>query len=702
MGVKEEGGQLKGVWKKTHCARFDHGGCGLKVLVENGKAIRVLPDKSNPWSRGYVCPKGLASVERIYHPDRLRYPLKRVQNQGRVKWARVSWHQALAFISKRLKEIREESGAQAVAFAQGAPKGLEYCMMMRLANIFGSPSVCGTQHVCHWPRELMGRFTCGFLPIPDYDPQTQCVLLWGSNPFATNEEGILGIHLRDVLKNGKTSLIVVDPYRTQLAGIADLWLQIRPGADDLLALGFIHEIIKMGFYDHDFVDQWTVGFEALLDHVQPYSADAVSGPTWVSAEKIRQAAKLYAEASPALLHAGNAVENNGTNTAQTCRALTILMAITGNLDSPGGNIQPTPPNVLSLRKFIGSGQLKKTNDVTVKRYYGISTRLPLIPSSLMIKTINTGKPHPIEAMFLQGTNPLISYAGSSAVFEAMKKLKLLVVSDLFMTPTAAMADLVLPAATNLEYNDIGHYGMPHGYVLSRPKIVDSPGECWSDARMLNELGKYLGYEGYFWEDMQACLDAILAPSGLSYEEFCKIGVLKGKRRDLKYLDKGFGTPSGKVELYSSIMKASGYEPLPSASFYESRSSVYPLLMTSSKPRRFFHSGFRSMGVLRNRKTEPRVRVHPLAARSRGFQEGDVVHVITEHGRIRMKTCITGNVHPDVVTVDYGWWFPEMGEEKLFGWEESNLNMLTSTEPPFDPVLGTTALRAIPCALEKPT
>ena len=146
---------MEGQWLKTHCARFDHGGCGLKVLVDEGKAIRVLPDETNKRSKGYACAKGMASLERIYHSERLLYPLKRKGERGEGRWERISWDQALEYAATELNRIKEESGSQAVAFGQGAPKGLEYLLMMRLANFFGTPNLVTTGHVCHWPTKTL-------------------------------------------------------------------------------------------------------------------------------------------------------------------------------------------------------------------------------------------------------------------------------------------------------------------------------------------------------------------------------------------------------------------------------------------------------------------------------------------------------------------------------------------------------------------
>ncbi|MBN2419420.1 MAG: molybdopterin-dependent oxidoreductase [Deltaproteobacteria bacterium] len=691
---------MEGEWIKTHCSRFDHGGCGLKVLVEKGKALRVLPDKSNPRSRGYVCPKGMATLERIYHPERLLTPLKRRGERGRGEWENISWDHALDIVAEEFNRIKTGFGPQAVAFAQGAPKGIEYLMMMRLANVFGTPNVAGTQHVCHMPRELMGRVTCGFLPVPDYEMPTSCIMLWGSNPYNTNEEGILGIHLKRSLLKDRPELIVIDPHRTDIAQRAGLWLQIKPGSDDFLALGLLNVIINERLYDQQFIEKWTQGFDDLKKHVQAYTPAAVSKETWIPEDKILKAARIYAGSTPALIHWGNALDNNGVNTSQTCRALVILMAMTGNLDAPGGNIQAALPEVMSLRKFIAADHLPIDPDKSIKRYYGVSPGLPLVPSSLLIKTVLSERPYPIKSLFVQASNPLVSYADACTAYKALNKLDFLVVSDIFMTPTAALADLVLPAATNLEYNDIGHYGLPHGYILARPGVIEPRGECWSDMRIINELGKRLGFAEYFWNDSQDILEEIVAPSGLNYAQFVEKGIIKGDKRYYQYRNNGFKTPSGKVEIYSSILKNQGYQPLPAASVNPEAGNEFPLILINSKPKGFFHSAYRSLESLRKRYDKPRIRMHPLTASRYKISDGDSVAIISSQGRIVQNAVLTESLHPEVVMADYGWWFPERGQGDLFAWKESNLNVLTGADPPYDPVLGTTALRGIPCRIEK--
>jgi anaerobic selenocysteine-containing dehydrogenase len=687
-------------WIKTNCARFDHGGCGIKVLLDRGKAVRLVPDETHPRSRGYICPKGMAALERHTHPDRLLYPLRRKGERGGGRWERITWDQALNEAAEAFIRIKKEYGAPAVAFAQGTPKGLEFLLLLRLANIFGSPSVAGTQHVCHMPRELMGRFTCGFMPFPDYESPTSCVVFWGSNPFHTNEEGVLGGMVQRAIREYQPKLVVIDPFATEIARKADLWLQVKPGTDDILALGFLHVIINQGWHDNAFVREWTAGFEALAEHVQAYTPQEVAAATWVREEQVIEAARLYSQSKPAVLQWGNAIENNNTNSSQTCRAMLCLMAITGNLDNPGGNLQASPPKLLTPREFVGIDHFPDKFKVSLHRQFGLSPASPLIPSPLMIKAMLTGDPYPIKSLFIQGTNPLNSYAGSEQVYQALMNLDFLMASDLFMTPTAALADLILPAATNMEFNEIGQYGLPHGYVLARPKIVDPPGECWSDMKIFNELGKRLGLGQYFWDDVEMCLDEIMAPSGLDYAKFCEQGILSAEKHYYKYRKKGFSTPSGKVELYSSLMEKGGYEPLPIPAPARNPDETYPLIMTSAKPRFFFHSGYRHMQSLRRRHGEPKVVLHTETARRYGIAQGDLVVVSTKNGSIQLTAALSDSVHPHVVMADYGWWFPEKGESSLFDWKKSNVNFLTSGDPPYDPVLGTTAMRAIPCRIGK--
>ncbi|MCJ7833019.1 MAG: molybdopterin-dependent oxidoreductase, partial [Deltaproteobacteria bacterium] len=285
------------------------------IEVQEGLIIKIKGDPHCPIGHGYICPKALASAERTVHPDRLTRPLLRQGARGEGKWKPISWTEALQFVAERLNRIRREHGPEAVVFAQGAPKGLEHFVLIRLANVFGSPNVCGPQHVCHMPREIAGLLTLGFFPVPDYEVPTGLILNWGSNLLNSNEEGIISLRMLKSIKRG-ADLIVVDPRKTHLASIAQSHLQIKPGSDIALALGLIHIIIREGLFDHEFVDQWTLGFQELKEQVAEFTPERVADLTWLTPEEIIQTAWTYATSKPAVIQWGNAIEHT-VNSLQT-------------------------------------------------------------------------------------------------------------------------------------------------------------------------------------------------------------------------------------------------------------------------------------------------------------------------------------------------------------------------------------------------
>jgi anaerobic selenocysteine-containing dehydrogenase len=270
-----------------------------------------------------------------------------------------------------------------------------------------------------------------------------------------------------------------------------------------------------------------------------------------------------------------------------------------------------------------------------------------------------------------------------------------------------LADLVLPAATNFEFDDIGHLGLPHGFILARPKIVDPPEACWSDSKIINELSKRLGFSEFFWPDMGQCLDEILRPAGLTFEDFKEMGILRGSWEYRSYEKNGFKTPSGKAEIYSQRLKDWGFDPLPSyrdvQDPLESKtdsSEKYPFILTSAKDAFSFHSAYRNIASLRRLSQDPIVLLHPDAASQRGIREGDWVAIHTKQGSIQQKAALSPDLDPRVLIGSIGWWFPERGDLELSGWKEANFNILTSSDPPFDPTIGTPNLRAIPCQISK--
>ncbi|MCX7816171.1 MAG: molybdopterin-dependent oxidoreductase [Syntrophales bacterium] len=685
-------------WKKTHCARMDHGGCGLLVGVQGNRILKIKGDPEGFLNRGFICPKGALSAERLYHPERLRYPLKRVGERGSGQWVRISWEEALNFIAENLNRLRDTYGARAVAFGVGMPKGLDHFLQIRLANVFGSPNVVASQDVCHAPREITGVHSCGFYPVVDLHNESALIILWGSNITATNEEGEINSLLREQLKKG-TELIVVDPRKIDLCQKARMWLRIRPGTDVALALSMINVIIEEELYDSSFVKEWTVGFSELAQHVKDYTPEKVASITWLSAEEIRTAAHYYAKAKPAAIQWGNPIEHN-IHAFQTVRALICLMAITGNLDVPGGNVEAHDPKIMRLSEFVRADLIPNKRTEMISAHYRVIPRFMTIPPAYFRRAVLNGIPYPVRGFFAICCNPMLSWANSRLTYETLISLDFFAISDMFMTPTTALADVVLPAASHFEFDDIGHYGLGHGYILARPKIVDPPDECWPDMKIITELGKRVSPPELWPEDWHDFLEALLAPSGLSYAQFAEKGYLKGPDRFRGYERDGFKTPTKKVELKLSTADKLGLPPLPSFdTIPEAEDEEYPLILTSAKNRIYLHSSYRWVEKLRRLAPHPQVEIHPQTAASLNIEEGDETVIETRYGRIIQKAHLNPDLHPRVICAEHGWWFPEESSASLYGWEKSNLNMLTSVEK-LGREYGTPNIRALPCKIKK--
>ncbi|HPC73972.1 MAG TPA: molybdopterin-dependent oxidoreductase [Syntrophales bacterium] len=685
-------------WVKTHCGRMDHGGCGLLVGVRGNEIVQVKGDPEGYLNRGYTCFKGRVSADRLTHPNRLRYPLKRAGQRGEGKWQRISWGQALGEIAENLLKIKEKHGARAVGFGAGMPKGLEHLVLIRLANIFGSPNVVGIQDVCHAGREVTGMHTCGFYPVADFHNPTRLMFFWGSNLASTNEEGNIYSQVTAQLKEG-ARMIVVDPRRTELAERADLWLQLRPGTAQALALGIIRVMCEESLYDRAFVEKYTYGFEDLARQAEPYTPEKVEGITWVPAEAIRQAARMYAGAKPATLQWGNAIEHD-VNVFDAARSLVCLMAISGNLEVPGGNVNALEPGIMSLAKFVRADLIPDKRKEMIGAHYGTIPRLMTTPPSLFRRAVLEGKPYPVRGYYGMCTNPMVAWADSKVTYETFKSLDFSAVAEIFMTPTAAMADIVLPVAHQYEINDIGHYGIGHGMILARPKVVDPPEECWPDMKILNELGKRVSPPELWHEDHEEFLEDLVRPAGLTYREFVEKGYLKGPDSVRTYETKGFQTPTGKVELRLSTAEKFRLKPLPEfTGFPEPDDPDYPLLVTSAKSRYYLLSSYRWVRKLREKRPHPLVEIHPDTASRYGIADGDEVIIETRYGAITQRACVTDIIHPRVVSAALGWWFPESSPETQYDWRKSNFNMMTSMEK-LGKEFGTPNITNLPCRIRK--
>jgi anaerobic selenocysteine-containing dehydrogenase len=428
----------------------------------------------------------------------------------------------------------------------------------------------------------------------------------------------------------------------------------------------------------------------------------------VPAETIKELARVYATNRPAVIATGNALEQN-INNFQTNRSIFILEAITGNIGRPGGQIQWAVPPV--IRKHSPEFEMgdKITNEMLAKRLGAEFKIAPIakwaLPQS-MVQGLITGKPYPLHVVYVQGGNFLLSWANAQDTYKALNKLDFLAVADYFMTPTAALADIVLPVGNYLEYDSIRYIPFPPQLPQITQKVVQV-GERWSDSKIYLELAKKLGLREYFWNDEEELNDAILKPCGVTFEEFRQIGILTGAKQYRIHEKEGFETPSGKVEIYSERLKKWGFDPLPVYNEMPETpvsdpdlAQEYPLVFTSYKPRPWSHSQGRQIDSLRSLHPEPMVSIHPETATTLGINENDMVYIETKRGKIKQKAVLADWLDPRVVVVDDAWWFPEKGPTELYGWSESNNNVLTSNQPPYAREMGTTNLRGILCRVYK--
>ncbi len=684
-----------------------HVGCGILVQVEGEKVLKVEGDPESPLNRGTLCPKGLASIEYLYHPDRLDHPLRRTGKRGEGRWEKISWDEALTTVADELKKVREDHGPLAVAFMRGGAKGLQDDYLTRFANVFGSPNVTGMAHVCAIPRRNASRVTYGYPAVPDLEYPPSAIVLWGVNA----RETLHFVHQRvmEAAERGAQRM-VIDPQKQTGGAPADLWVRPRPGSDLALALGMLNVMVNEKLYDEAFVERWTVGFEGLKEHVQEYAPHRVSEITWVPAETIRQAARFYGSHRPACILWGNAIDQ-GVNSFQTARALCILRAVTGNLEIPGGELRWAPPPLMDQGSPAFGLHDRIPSEVRRQRVTAGEKLLPISLYALAqgaFGAMGPGEPYRIRAAFIQGCNALLSHSNARRIEQSLRQLDFLAVSDLFMTPTAALADIVLPAASYLEFDSIvePHHYMP--VVLVQQKVT-RVGERRSDYEILRDLALKLGQGADFWENEEDALNFLLAPAGITFEELKKIGHLRGTKQYRTFRSQGFPTPSGKVEIHSEQLKQWGFDPFPvyleppeTPVSAPELSADYPLMLTTGRIAPYRHSGGKQIASLRRQHPEPIARIHPETARAHGITDGDWMEIETRRGRMKHRACLVPEMDPRVVIAEFGWWFPEEGPAGLYGWATSNVNTLTDDRPPFSREMGSTNLRGVLCRISKAT
>jgi anaerobic selenocysteine-containing dehydrogenase len=688
---------------KSHC-RMCHGGCGVLVYTKNGKVEKIGGDPACPINHGTLCSKGIASTQLAYHPDRLTHPVRRIGAKGSGKWQRISWDEALDCIAERILHYKAQNGAESIVMGYGTGRENE-AVIYRFANLLGSPNVLTAGHFCYGPRIATSIITCGSNPIVDYENHPKCIMVWGNNLVISNPDCYKGEPFSQSVSRG-AKIIAVDPRLTRIAARADVWLQLRPGTDTALALGMLNVIINEALYDQEFVKEHVYGWDQFVERVNQYPLDKVSKITWVSQDKIRQAARLFATTKPAAIQWGVAIEQQ-INCADNNRVLMALMGITGNIDAPGGQVLFSTPKIRNVGQFGAHRMLPY--EQALKRLGGDRFRLAgnfaIINPKCVWDAILKEDPYAVKMLFLISSNPVLTRANAKEVYRALAKVDFMAVSDFFLTPTAELADVVLPAATWLEMDYIGDFWKRHGYLLPRRKVIQV-GECRSDHEMLNDLAHRVGQGEHWWNNFEGGLDYILEPMGITWQDFKKMDYIRGEVKYYKYRERGFSTPTKKFEIYSTLLENWGYDPLPQ--FREPPESpvstpdlhhLYPyILITGARSPGFFHTENRQVPWLRELHREPIVEIHPQTAETEGIQEGDWVVIESPRGRVRQRAKIFAGIDPRVVSAQHAWWFPER-RDPGHGWEESNINILTDNAfESCDPAMGATSVRTLLCKI----
>jgi len=707
-------------------------GCAMKVYVENDRVQRVRVDTRAPVTPGAFCVRPTLAKEYQEHPFRLSYPMKRVGERGENRWEQISWKQALDEIAEKLERIRRRYGAEALATSSGTGRGAWDFAKTRFMNLFGSPNRFGAVTVCYGPRSVIWLITFGASIMPDRRPgKTRMMTLWGRNP---HEGGPSAWNSFKQARRADMRTLVVDPRCTEAARQADCWVQPKPGTDVALALGLIQIIIEEELYDREFVEKYTSGFSKLRERAGEYAPERVSRITGLSIYKLRETARFFAEHQPSTMVIGVAAEHSAPNSVQAIRAINILRAICGSVDVEGGGLIAGPcegfvPDAAmeandmlgpeQRRKQIGSDRFRLLSypgweliEEQLRKKWG--ERHPaaaylncMAHAPSVFRAMITGKPYPVKGLIVSGSNPLLSFANSRLVYDALKKNDLLVTFDITWTPTAQISDYALPAACWMERPDMGNFASVGAYPLVQigeaavPARVPGKYDRLDDYEFWRELGLRLGQaEHWPWQTFEDVwefrLREIMEKRGVKTLS----ELIRQQRWELNPPRPGvcsrgpLATPSGKVELFSTIFEKLGYDPLPQ--YHElkeldepwSRCELWNLSGARVMP--FHHSEFRHVESFRKRHPDPIVEIHVDMARRKGIVDGDWVWIETPLGRVKQRARLVTSLDPRYICSQHDWWFPEMPAEEpsLYGLWESNINLTTDDDPDkCDPISG---------------
>ena len=709
-------------WQKDLCG-ICPAGCWVEVALRNGKLVAIRPDPGH--SLGTICQLGEHAPEIVYSEHRLMYPLRRSGPKGTYEFERITWDEAYGIIVDNLNRIKEESGPEAVAIYTGrGAQELSLCDMFQprgdgvssASNIlfpFGSPNTTGVGALCYVslhviaPHVTMGRV--GVNTFPDIE-NAEMVVVWGTNP-ATDSPPVDMNRLETASGRG-ADIVVIDPRRTETAvRTSAQWIPIRPGTDGALALSLIQLMIDEELYDEDFAENWCYGFDALKTYTQHFSPEVAETITGVPADTIRDLAHRIVSANGAcpLMYTGLEFSNCGV---QAARAVFILFALANQLDVPGGiglnmlnstfpinrSCNQENPN---LKLAIGQKEFP-----VYSNYRGESHAISLVDSVLK------GQPYAVRGLIIHGASLLTSWPQTPIWREVLSKLDFLVCIDRQLTADAAYADLILPATTMFENCSYMAYGP---IFRLRERIIEPIGEARNDYLIMAQLARRLGYgylfpqteeemirfalqgSGYTLEDIKAAGGWVRIPTPMmEYKKWQKGGL----RKDGK---PGFDTPTGKFEIWSTILEEYGYDPLPKYTepiegplASPKVAEEFPLMFNSgARPDNDFRSQHHGVEGLVTDNPEPIVEINIDDAEKRGIKDGDLVEVRTLRGSVPFRARVTPNIVKGAIECNMGGGTP-VGPR---AWQEWNVNELTDINN-YDVISGFPVYKALLCDVAK--
>ncbi len=725
---------------RTMCTTC-HARCGVIVYSDDeNKIVKIEGNPDNPKSRGTVCGAGMSEREIHNNLDgRILYPMKRVdwdpngernqKNRGKSEFVRISWDEALDILASECMRIKEKYGPEAIITGQGTGRTTNH-WHCRLNSSLGLEGWSLTPtHVCLMPHILPNAFTLGIYSGASGDiKNSETVVLWGQNP--TLERAFAGVLYARQAEGMK--LIVIDTRFQDMSKHADVYLQPFPGTDGALALAFMHEIIENSWYDKDWIENWTYGFEQLSERVKEWTPERAGEVCRIDPADIRAAAKYMGMNGPVGMMIGLGPGCMHTNAIQNGRALACLQGLLGWLDKKGGITVPVAFDVMLDDKITLWDPKKNPGRPDLFTFGG--EEHPLYKAfgrsndpDATFRAIITGEPRPVKAYIAIANDPLLCYENTNQTYEAMtsENLDFICVKDFYFSPTSKLADLLLPSSDWSErctYDEELDGALLHTF----DQAVEAPGECkddwwfflqwgkridpqhwpWADEKemVLWRLKEFYGYD-LTWEEFQSKPFRMMVETDgtgeVLYEKY-KLGKIRADGKP------GVNTPSGRVEFWCDALAAYGYDPLPDFTWpYESEENTpelakeYPLtVVTGHRVYSFFHSAWTNIPSQRKLYPDPFCLVHPKDAKKYGITDGEWITISSPRGHIISKAQVTYECKEGVVFVPRPGWRDECKELGLpgYGWNKANGNILVPSNPA-EPGYGATAMRSSLCKIE---